>query len=576
MNKKEITKILEEIATLLEIKGENPFKSRAYANAARTILGLSQDINSLVETGEIRQIKGIGAALAEKLAELVATGRLQYYEDLKASVPSGLLDMTAIPGFGPKKIKKVYDELEIKSVAELEYACKENRLVDLEGFGAKSQAKVLQGINFIKKHKDRHLYHYAEAAAKPLFEAILNHPKTIRAEIGGSLRRKNETIKDIDIVASAKDGDRKEIMEFFTAQPNVEAVTGKGSTKSSVTLKSGINADLRIVTDAQFPYTLHHFTGSAEHNTAMRGLSKKMGVKMSEYGLFINDDELIPCKNETEIFAEFGLTYIPPELRENMGEIEAAAQNEIPKLVEPADIKGILHCHSNFSDGSNTIEEMALATKELGYQYFGLGDHSQTVFYARGLTPERVKEQQAEVDKVNQKLDGFKIFKGTECDILIDGSLDYPDEVLANFDFVVASVHSKLTMSQDEATERILKAIRNPYVTMLGHPTGRLLLGREGYPLDMHRIIDAAAEYNVVIELNASPHRFDIDWRYCKYAKEKGVMISINPDSHSVDGLHEVNYGVGIARKGWLEKENILNALSLEEIEQFFEDKKKK
>ncbi|MFQ5771933.1 MAG: PHP domain-containing protein, partial [bacterium] len=305
-----------------------------------------------------------------------------------------------------------------------------------------------------------------------------------------------------------------------------------------------------------------------------RSLAKKMGMKVSEYGLFKNETELIPCQDEANIFAHLGLAYIPPELREDQGEIEAAAENNIPELVEPSDIKGILHCHSNFSDGTNTIEEMALATKEMGYHYFGLCDHSQTVFYARGLTPERVKEQQAVVDELNKKLSGFKIFKGTECDILIDGSLDYPDEILAGFDFVVASVHSKLTMSLEEATERILKALRNPYVTMLGHPTGRLLLGREGYPLDMHKIIAAAAEYDVVLELNASPHRFDIDWRYGKYAKEKGVLISINPDSHSVEGLPDINYGVGIARKGWLEKENILNTMTLEEIEQFFKQRK--
>ncbi|MFQ5866106.1 MAG: DNA polymerase/3'-5' exonuclease PolX [bacterium] len=570
MDKKEVTAILQEIGTLLELKGENPFKCRAYENAARTISGLTTDINELVETEEIRNFKGIGEALAQKIKELVTTGKLQYYEDLKASIPKGLIEMTAIPGLGPKKIKRAYDELDIKSISELEYACKENRLVDLDSFGARTQEKILQGIEFVKKYKERHLYHHAEAAALPLFEAVLNHPKIIRASLGGSLRRKKETIKDIDIVASAKDEDRDQLMNFFVSQPNVETVTAKGDTKSSVTLKSGINADLRIVTDQQFPYALHHFTGSAEHNTAMRSLAKKMGMKMSEYGLFKNEDNLIPCKDEGEIFAALGLAYIPPELREDNGEIEAAAENRIPKLVEPSEVKGILHCHSNFSDGANSIEEMALATREMGYQYFGLCDHSQTVYYAKGLAPERLKEQHAMIDELNRRFDGFTIFKGTECDILPDGSLDYPDEVLVSFDFVVISIHSKLKMTQEEATERILKAMNNPHVTILGHPTGRLLLGREGYPLDMYKIIDAASELGIAIELNASPHRFDIDWRYCKYAKEKGVMISINPDSHSVDSLRDIDYGVGIARKGWLEKENILNALSLDEIEQFF------
>jgi DNA polymerase (family 10) len=341
-------------------------------------------------------------------------------------------------------------------------------------------------------------------------------------------------------------------------------------------LKSGINADLRIVTDKQFPYALHHFTGSAEHNIAMRGRANKMGMKMSEYGLFRGEDKLIPCKDEGGIFAVLGLAYIPPELREDNGEIEAAAENKIPKLVELADLRGILHCHSTFSDGRDTIEAMARATRDMGYQYFGLCDHSQIVVYAQGLTPERVKEQHAAVDELNRKLAPFKIFKGTEVDILNDGSLDYPDEVLASFDFVVASIHSHLNMSQEEATKRILKAIKNPHVTILGHPTGRLLLGRDGYPLDMYKVIDAAAQHGVAIELNAHPYRLDIDWRYCKYAKEKGVLISINPDAHDVDGLRDLRYGVGIGRKGWLEKENILNAMPLQKIERYFLERRKR
>lgn len=576
MDKKQVAAIFDEIAKLLELKGENPFKSRAYENAARAILSLNVDLEEFVESNEVHKVKGIGSAITEKLQEIVATGRLAYYENLKASIPTGLVEMTRIPGFGPKKIKKVYDELGIQTVVELEEACKENRLADLEGFGARTQEKILDGIQFMKKHKERHWFHKAEAAALPLFAAVAHHPKVVRAELAGSLRRKKETIKDIDIVASAKDRDADEIMKFFVSQPDVVSITGHGSTKSSVTLGSGINADLRIVTDEQFPYALHHFTGSAEHNTAMRGLAKKHNMKMSEYGLFRNETELIPCQDESEIFAALGLAYIPPELRENQGEIEAAARNRIPRLVEPSDLKGILHCHSNFSDGKNSIEEMALATKELGYQYFGLCDHSQIVVYAHGLLPEQIKEQQAVIDKLNAGFDGFKIFKGTECDILADGSLDYPDEILATFDFVVISIHSRMNMSQEEATDRIIKAMQNPYVTILGHPTGRLLLERDGYPLDLHKIIEAAAEYNVAIELNANPHRFDLDWRYCKYAKEMDVKISINPDAHSTEGLADMNYGIGIARKGWLERENILNAMSLDEIDSFFKQKNRK
>ena len=574
MDKKEVSAILNEIAVLLALKGENPFKSIAYERAARTLLSLDRDIEELVETGEIRNIKGIGSALAEKITTLVRTGKLPYYEELKASIPPGLVEMTAIPGFGPKKIKKVYDALGIKTIGELEYACKENRLVDLEGFGARSQEKILQGIEFLRKHKDRFLFHHAEAAARPLLEAIANHPKVIRAEVCGSLRRKKETVKDIDLIASAREEDVDEIMTFFVNQPQVETVTAKGSTKSSIVLQEGINADLRILPDDKFAFILHHFTGSAEHNTAMRSRARKMGMKLSEYGLFKNETELIPCQDENDIFAALGLAYIPPELREDQGEIEAAAENRIPKLVELEDLRGILHCHSTFSDGTNTIAEMALATREMGYEYFGLCDHSQIVVYARGLTPEQVQEQHRQVDELNRKFDGFKILKGTECDILNDGSLDYPDEVLATFDFVVASVHSNLNMPPDDAMKRVLTAMQNRYVNILGHPTGRILLGRQGLPLDMYKIIDAAAEHDVAIELNASPYRFDIDWRYAKYAKERGVLISINPDAHSVEGLHDIRYGVGIARKGWLEKDDILNALPLEEIEYFFSRKR--
>ncbi len=574
MDKKQLSNILDEISTLLEIKGENPFKSRAYMMAARTILAESAEPAKLVASGEIRKIKGIGTALADKITALVTTGKLDYYDDLKASVPQGLVEMTAIPGFGPKKVKKVYDELGIASISELEYACKENRLADLAGFGAKTQDKILQGIAFLRKYRERHLFHRAEAAAKPLLEAVAGHPEVIRAEVAGSLRRKKETIKDIDIVASAKPENADAIMAFFVSLPGVDAVTGQGTTKSSVVLDHGISADLRIMPDDKFPYILHHFTGSAEHNTAMRSLAKKRGMKVSEHGLFDENGDLIPCQNETEIFETLGLAFVPPELREDHGEMEAAAANAIPQLVEMDDIRGILHCHSTFSDGANTLEEMATAVRDLGHEYFGICDHSQIVVYARGLQPERVVEQHALVDELNQKFNDFTILKGTECDILNDGSMDYSDEVLASFDFVVASVHSNLGMKHEEANRRVIRAIENPYVNILGHPTGRLLLGREGLPLDMNKIIDAAAVNHVSIELNASPHRFDIDWRYCKYAKDKGVYISINPDSHSVDGLADMRYGIGAARKGWLEKDNVLNTLSLAEIQAFFARKR--
>jgi DNA polymerase (family 10) len=574
MDKKQVSDVLDEIAILLEIKGENPFKSRAYMMAARTVLSQSNEPSELVASGEIRKIKGIGSALADKITELVETGRLPYYDKLKASIPAGLLEMTGIPGFGPKKIKKVYDDLGVATVAELEAACQDKRLAGLPGFGEKTQEKILQGIQFLRQHAGRHLYHRAEAAALPLLEAIRNHPKVIRAEIGGSLRRRKETIKDIDIVASAAHADADEIMTFFTSHVSVATVTGSGTTKSSVLLQQGISADLRIMPDDKYPYILHHFTGSAEHNTAMRTLARKKGMKVSEHGIFDRNNKLIPCRDESDIFATLDLVYIPPELREDTGEIEAAADNAIPGLVELSDLRGILHSHSTFSDGANTVAEMVAATQAMGYTYFGLCDHSQIVVYARGLQPERLIEQHAVVDDLNMRNPDCRILKGTECDILNDGSLDYSDDILATLDFVVASIHSNIGMSKADATRRIIRAIEHPLVDIIGHPTGRILLGRDGYPLDMHKVVDAAAENQVSMELNASPHRFDIDWRYCRYAKEKGVLISINPDAHSVDGLADMRYGVGIARKGWLEKENILNAMTLEEIESYFRKKR--
>lgn len=573
MDKNKVADILDEIGTLLELKGENPFKTRAYGNAARTLRGLTEDLHELVVENRLREVKGIGEALAEKITELVTTGRLQYYENLRATFPAGLMDMLRIPGFGPKKAKRLFEELGIGSIDDLEKACKADRLSRLEGFGAKSQQKILEGIQQIRQFSGRHLFHVAAHAAIPLFEAVKKHPKIIRAELAGSLRRHKETIKDIDIVASCKDSDREAIFEFFIKQPGVQSVIAKGETKSSVLLENGIPADLRLLKDVQFPYLLHHFTGSAEHNIAVRGYAQKLGIKVSEHGLF-RGEKLIPCKTEADIFAALGMQYVPPELREDMGEIEAALKNAVPDLIEKKDLRGVLHCHSTHSDGSNTIREMAEACKELGFEYLGISDHSMSVYYANGLQPARVKAQHKEIDKLNAELKGFHIFKGTECDILPDGRLDYPEEVLASFDFVVASIHSSMNMTEEKATQRLIKAMQHPAVRILGHPTGRLLLGRDGYPINHRKVIDAAAELGVCIEINASPYRFDLDWRHCKYARDKGVPISINPDAHNRDGIADIFFGVGIARKGWLRKKDVLNTKNTKDLAKWFSAKK--
>jgi len=563
MTKQEVSEILDEIGTLLELKGENPFKSRAYANASRTIAALDMDLGEAVRSGALKEVKGIGVALFEKITELVTTGRLAYYDELKASVPAGLIEMIRIPGLGPKRAKAIFDQLGVSTLGELEYACNENRLLKLPGFGPKMQEKILQGIQYVRKQKGQFHYPAAAREAELLYKVLKAHKSVQRIAVAGSLRRKKEVVKDIDLLVSAERSGP--VMEAFTTLPVVEEVIAKGETKSSVRLKSGINADLRVVTDAEFPYALHHFTGSKEHNVAMRGRAQRLGFKMNEYGLF-HGEKRIPCKNEEEIFAKLGLAYIPPELREDMGEIAAAESKNLPKLVEAGDIKGIFHNHTVYSDGNATLEAMVEAARAAGYEYIGISDHSRSAHYANGLEVERVHKQQKEIDALQKKCKDITIFKGIECDILPDGSLDYPDDVLASFDFVIVSVHSKFNMTETDMTKRILKAIRNPYVTILGHPTGRLLLTREAYPVDMRKIIHAAADCDVVMELNANPMRLDLDWRLCPFAIEKGVPVSINPDAHSVEGIKDVSYGVGIARKGWLTRDAVFNTKSAAEM----------
>ncbi len=567
MDKHQVAEVLSEMAAIFEIKGENPFKIRAYENAVRIVDGLSDELEELIKTGELTKIKGIGSHLADHIKELAETGKLKEYENLRKSVPEGIFDVLRIAGLGPKKVKALWEKLGIKSIGELEYACKENRLVELAGFGDKMQAKILKGIDYLKKFQDTHLISSALAAAEGIFSQIKKHKGVTRAEIGGSIRRRKELIHDIDILVSS--GKPAPVMDFFVKLPEVDSVTAKGETKSSVVLKSGIAADLRVVSDKEFPFALHYFTGSKEHNVAMRSLAKKDGIKLNEYGLF-KGTKLLSCKNEAEIFEKLGLKYVPPEIREDQGEIEAALKGKLPTLIEAGDIKGIFHVHSNWSDGTATIEEMALAAKKLGYSYIAISDHSQSAAYAGGLKPNDVKKQIQEIDKLNGKLKGITILKGTESDILPDGSLDFPDSIMELFDFVIVSIHSKFNMSETEMTKRIIKGMKNKYASILGHPTGRLLLSRDGYAVDMHEVINAAADLGVAIEINAHPMRLDLDWRHGKYAKSKGVKIAIGPDAHGPEGLLDMDYGIGIARKGWLEKKDVLNCLPAEDVMRYF------
>jgi len=560
MTNKEVAMVLEEIAMLLELSGENTFKTRSYTNTARALEGHEEDVNTLVAEKRLREIKGVGDALEQKITELVETGELGYHKELRAKFPETLYDLFKIPNLGPKRIKQLYEELDITSLDELEQAAEDGRLDDLKGFGKKMQEKVLEGIAFAKQHAGRFLIDTATEEAEKLVEHLRKDKSVIRMEVAGSLRRRRETVHDIDIIASSDDP--KKLMKRFVEYDGVQNVTGHGETKSSVVLETTMAADLRVVTDEQFPYALMHFTGSKEHNIVLRQRAKDRDMKLSEYGLF-NGEKLVKCNNEASIYKKLDLPYIPPELREDMGEFDA---EEMPNLVEEGDLKGVVHCHSTYSDGKFTIEQMAEAAKERGYKYFGLADHSQTAAYAGGLTPEDVEKQWDEVDALNKKLKGINVLKGIESDIRANGRLDYDEDMLDGFDFIVASVHSGLNMTEKDATARLVKAIEDPHTTILGHPTGRLLLQREGYSLKWETVFDACAENRVAIEINANPRRLDLDWRRIRHAKDRGCMFSIGPDAHTVTGLDDVRWGIGIARKGWLEKGDLLNSLTAKQF----------
>jgi DNA polymerase (family 10) len=485
--------------------------------------------------------------------------------------------MIRIQGLGPKRIKILYEKLHITSLTELKQAAERHNLATLEGFGAKTEENILKGIEQLEKTSDKHLYPEAKLSAENILNTISTLKGVKRCEVAGSLRRRKEIVGDIDIVVSAGKNHRKKIFDLFVHHPEVQDVVARGETKSSVRLNNGIQCDLRIVEEQEYPFALNYFTGSKEHNVAMRSLARTFGWSLNEYAFTpiegSGTTKIKPpprCLEEADLYKAVGLSYIPPELRENMGEIQAASQHAIPRLLEERDLRGTFHCHTTYSDGANTLSEMVRAAQQMGWEYLGIADHSQAAAYAGGLSPERVKKQLAEIDNLNASLKGFRVFKGTEVDILADGSLDFSDKVLSSFDYVVASVHSKFKMTESEATKRIIKALKNRYVTILGHPTGRLLLSRDGYPVNMIDVIHAASDYGKSIEINAHPQRLDLDWRLVKYAKEKGVRLCINPDAHNIDGLRDVFYGVGIARKGWLEAQDVVNAWKTNEVERFF------
>ena len=585
MTKGEIAAVLEEIATLLELKDENPFKIRAYANAARSLETFGANLSDLQDEDALEKIPGIGKAIAAKIKELAATGSLKYLEELRADFPAAILELFSIPGLGAKKIKALYEKLHISSIAQLQKACESGRVAELPGFGETTQEKICHAIADRAKHFGSFQFGQIAGEAESLRNDLAAHPDALHACVAGSYRRRREIVRDLDLVVATKKPPA--VTKFFLEHPLVESVIAQGPTKSSVRLRSQIQCDLRVVSAAEYPFALNYFTGSKEHNIELRNRALKRGWTLNEYRLAPapapsgarkkrSTTKIPRVRDEVELYRAFDLDFIPPELRENRGEFEAAANHSLPRLIEKENLRGTFHCHTTASDGHNALEEMAQAAQALGLEYLGIAEHSRSSIQAHGLDAAKLRAQVAAIRKLNKKFDGFQLFAGVECDILRDGKLDFDDDLLSELDYAVASIHSVFNLSEAEMTRRIIRAISNPFVTILAHPTGRLLLQREPYVVNLPAIIEAAAETGTWIEINAAPKRLDLDWRWWPLAKEKGVKCVINPDAHRVERLQDLWFGIGVARKGWLTKEDVMNCLPLGKIEKALGMKRQK
>lgn len=571
-DKESTARALEEMASLLEFKGENPFKVRAYLNAAHALLNLSEDFEKIILEDRLKECEGIGESLSEKIKILATSGTHPVYEELKQSMPSSLHEMLRIPGLGYKKIKVLYEVLKIDTIKALKEACINGKLSAIRGFGAKTEKNILDGINHLESYSKRQLWWDAMSMAAPILEGLRKLKGVKAAEIAGSIRRRLETVGDLDFVVAA--ANPEPIMEWFISNPFVMSIITHGPAKSSVRLAKGIQAELRIVSEKQFAFVLCYSTGSKNHNIKLRQIALKHGLTLSEWGLEPLNAEvpqpfakLTKGITEADIYKVLGMEFVVPELREDMGEIEAAKKNALPCLVDEKDIRGVFHVHTSASDGRKPLEDMVKAAEDIGWEYIGISDHSKSSFQANGLYEEKLFEQIKKIRKLNESKK-FKpyIFSGVECDILIDGKLDFSNDILKELDFVIASVHSSLHQDEKTMTKRLIKAIENPYTTMLGHVSGRLLLIREPYPLNFQKVIDACIANGKIMELNANPERLDMDWRYWHNAAEKGLICSINPDAHDIDCLQHVKAGVGAARKGWLEKKHIFNTYPLAKV----------
>jgi DNA polymerase (family X) len=559
LDKLGVARALRELGMLLEIKGENPFKVRAYENGARAVEGLAEDLHRLVEEGRLTEVAGIGEALAKKIAELHRTGKLALLEELRAGMPPGIGELLRIPDLGPKKLAVLLGALGIGSVADLEAACLAGRVRELKGFGARSEEKILEGIRRMRSQGNRRLL----SDAREVGEQLLRHLRASGAaeslELAGSVRRWKETVGDLDLVAGSRHPGK--LSDALVAFPGVEAVVAKGDTKTTVRLAGGLSVDLRVVPPEDYPTLLHHLSGSKEHHVKLRGLAREAGYTLSEWGLSrLADGAKVPIRSEEDIYRALSLQPVPPELRQDTGEIEAAREGHLPgDLVTLEDVQGMVHVHTTWSDGHATVEEMARAAEGLGMRYLTITDHSRSAAYARGLDVERLREQWEEIDRVQEKV-GIRLLKGTEADILEDGALDWPDEVLERLEVVVASVHSRMKMDREQMTRRLVRAMQLPFFKIWGHSTGRLLLEREPYALDMDAVLDAAASSRAAIEVNGDPHRLDMDPVFLRRARERGLRFVLTTDAHSVAGLGNLPYAVMTARRGWVRRDEVLNA----------------
>jgi DNA polymerase (family 10) len=567
----EIAKALQQVADLLEIEGANPFRVRAYRNAARTMEGLSQEVFELLEQGRsLTGLPGIGKDLAGKIREIVETGTFPQLEEAKARTPPALGELLEVQGLGPKRVRTLYRELGVTGRQGLRKAAEAKRVRELDGFGPKTEQRILSELEKVEERKKRTRLDKAEGAAR----ALVSHLETARGvkeiAVAGSFRRHCQTVGDLDILVTCGRGGAKDVMERFVRYDEVDEVVSRGKTRSTVTLRSGLQVDLRAVGRVSYGAALHYFTGSKAHNIAVRKLGQSKGLKVNEYGVFRGDDR-IAGKTEEEVYGQVGLPYIEPELREDRGELDAAREGGLPELVTLADIRGDLHAHTAETDGRSTLEEMAEAAREKGHGYLAITNHSKRVAMVRGYDADRLADEIDRIDELNEKLEGFRVLKSIEVDILKDGSLDLPDEILARLDLTVCSVHYDTNLSRDQQTERILRAMDHPLFHILAHPTGRLLGQRDPYEVDLERVIRGAAERGCFLEVNAHPERLDLDDVHCKLAKELGVKVAISTDAHCLADLDHMRFGVWQARRGWLEAGDVLNTRPWEELRKLLE-----